>query len=221
MDPAVIAPLRAWALDAIGRGLETVAMNWARLNLDRLPLHGSSLATLQLEYQDLWEALPDCSPVEVERLLQAYARGMRLSDERVTATQGRYLRTQLGLTERSAGPEPLRFKPPDDTWEWLQPVFRCPGSLVDSTTMPSALFIISQRSLGARFPTFTEAFRDELCKPEVQHALVDPGRHVRLHPLIEVHSRWIARVTTRDEVMGSVSQCPASGERLWEGVRVC
>jgi hypothetical protein len=202
MNPAVVAELRSWALDAIAQGLESVAASWFRLNVDRLPVRSKTLESLQRDYQELWEPLPDCTGEDIERLLQGYARAMHLDDERVTTSQSKFLEARLRLTKGgSIAPQLVRMKPSDDTWEWLQPVFRHPGSLVQGMTMASALYVVSQRSLGACLPTFTEAFRDELCTAEVQQAVVNRSGHVQLLPLIKAHSRWLAlsRTTTNEE----------------------
>lgn len=198
MDPAVVAELRSWALSAIGQGIESVAASWCKLSVDRVPVRGKTLESLQRDYQELWEPLPDCTAEEIERLLQRYARAMHLDDQRVTTSQSRFLEARLGLTRRdSSTPRLVRMKPSDDTWEWLQPVFRYPGSLVRGMSVTSALYVVSQRSLGARLPTFTEAFREEMCTVEVQQELVNPSGHVQLLPLIKAHSRWLALSRTR------------------------
>ncbi len=193
MDPAIVAQLRTWALDAIAQGLESVATNWSKLNVDGLCLRKKTLASLQMEYRELWEGLPDCSAEDIERLLRRYARGIRLDDQRVTVSHSHFLEARLRLTRSNrTSAASFRIKPADDTWEWLQPVFRGAGSLVRSFTIPSALYVVSHRSLGALYPIITEAFRDELCEIKVQETLINPSGHVRLLPLIAAHSRWLA-----------------------------
>ncbi len=189
-----MAQLRAWALEAIGQGLESVAARWAKITVDRMPLPGQTLDTLQHEYQELWESLPDCAAQDIERLLRRYTGGMRVDDQHLSASQSRFLEARLRLIRRGGiSPRKIRIKAPDDTWEWIQPIFRHPGSLVRTMTVPSALYIVSQRSLGAHYSTFPEAFRDELCKLDVQQVLVGSRGEVRLVPLIEAQSRWLAQ----------------------------
>jgi hypothetical protein len=220
MDPTALAKLRALALDGLAQGFEQVAADWAKLTIDRLPIRGQTLASLQGQYQELCEALPVCETAEVERLLQRFARGLRLHRSTLTISQVRFLRDRLHLLPAASGDLAAAAAgklPPDDTWAWLQPVFQAPGSLVRHVTVASALYLVAQRNLSAAMPACLDSFREALCRSEVQAALVNAEGAVRLGPLIHAQSAWLAqRSSERDP---TTPPSPPGGDSEREGRR--
>jgi hypothetical protein len=194
MDPSTAERLRAFSLTSIATRLEKLAALWARLCVDHLPVRAHTLATMQDEYRELFEALPLCSPEEIARILQAYCRGLRLREGRVTAAQKQFLAEQVGLRQRDAASADFTFSrlAADDTHRYLQPIYKRSGSLVQGISMAAVLYVLSHRRLGALFPTFREPLRDALAEPSVHRELVDNDGCLDLGAVLTKHSEWIA-----------------------------
>jgi hypothetical protein len=201
MDPSTAERLRAFSLASIATRLETLAALWARLCVDELPVRDHPRESMQDEYRELFDALPLCSPEEVETLLQAYCRGLRLREGRVAATQKQFLAKQLGLRQRDAASADFTFSrlAPDDTHRYLQPIYKSSGSLVQGISMAAVLYVLSHRRLGARFPTFTDPLRDALAEPSIHRDLVDKDGCIDLGAMVSKHSEWIAALVSAKE----------------------
>ena len=194
MDPAAAERLRTFNLAAIATRLEALAALWARLCIEHLPVRDRTLASLQEEYGELFAALPPSSPAEIATILQAYCRGLRLREGRVSASQRRFLADALGLRQREATTTDFSFGilAPDDTHRYLRPIYKAEGSLVQGISVAAVLYVCSHRRLGARFPTFTEPLRDTLAQPQVHREMVDTEGCIGLGAMLSKHSEWIA-----------------------------
>ena len=201
MEPSVAASLKTLSWTAITAGLEAVATSWARLCVDRLPVRGQTLASLQTAYRDLFEAMPGSEAAEVETALRRFTRALRLKGDQVSATQQRYVQEQLGLRrfgQRSG--YALAIKSTEGTYEYLEPVFDVEGSVVQGITYGALLYVASHRALGALYPTFTEPLRDQLCDVRRQPALINDRGFLKLEPLIAAHSHWVATLTNQQKI---------------------
>ena len=160
MDPAAAERLRTFNLASIATRLEALAALWARLRIEQLPVRDRTLASLHEEYGELFEALPPSSAEEIATILQAYCRGLRLREGRVSASQRRFLADALGLRQRDAATADFSFGilAPDDTHRYLRPIYKAAGSLVQGISVAAVLYVLSHRRLGVRFPTFTDPF---------------------------------------------------------------
>ena len=196
MGPSVAASLKTLSWTAITAGLAAVATTWARLCVDRLPVKGQTLESLQADYRALFEAMPVSEAAEVETALRQFTRALRLKGDNVSATQTRYVQEQLGLRRfGQVGGYALHIQSTDGTYEYLEPVFDVEGGVVHGITFGALLYVASHRALGVRYPTFTEPLRDQLCDASRQPALIDDRGFLTLEPLIAAHSRWVASLT--------------------------
>jgi hypothetical protein len=196
MGPSVAASLKTLSWTAITAGLAAVATTWARLCVDRLPVKGQTLESLQADYRALFEAMPGSEAAEVETALRQFTRALRLKGDQVSATQQRYVQEQLGLRRfGQLSGYALEIKSAEGTYEYLEPVFDVDGSVVQGITFGALLYVVSHRALGALYPTFTEPLRDQLCDVRRQPALINERGLLKLEPLIAAHSHWVASLT--------------------------
>lgn len=192
MEPTVAARLTAFTLTSIANGIVDVASTWDRLCVERLSTGGKTLATLNEQYRDLMEGLPDCGATQLEDLMRRYARAMRLKDDRITATQRKYLQDQTARNSRGSGSRlEFKVKPRGDVDEYLAPLYESLDEHSATISAGAVLYLASHRSLGTLFQTCTEAFRDRLCDPEVRGSLLDGTGCVTLGALIQAHARWL------------------------------
>src|SRR5262245_45691823 len=201
MGLSVAASLKTLSWTAITEGLEAIATTWARLYVDRLPVKGQTLESLQAAYRDLFEAMPVSEAAEVETALRRFTRALRLKGNQVSATQQRYVHEQLGLRRfGQLSGYALAIKSTDGTYEYLEPVVDVEGGVVQGITFGALLYVVSHRALGVLYPTFTEPLRDQFCDVRRQPALIDDRGCLKLEPLIAAHSRWVASLTNQRKI---------------------
>jgi hypothetical protein len=164
VNPSVAAQLKAFNLAAISARLQTVAAEWARLEVEQLPVRDKTLALLQAEYAELLAALPVSEPAELAPLLQQAARAMRLKGDGLSVSQDRFLVSQL-----DGGPHPqgMTLHPADSPGAaaYVRSIGDHPGTLVRSFTGGSLLYLVSHWRLGAEFPTFPTSCANSCVRP--------------------------------------------------------
>jgi hypothetical protein len=198
MEPSAAEQLRALNWTAITAGLQSVAAIWARLRVDQLPVKEKTLESLQMEYRDLFEAMPISQTGEIEAALRQFTRALRLKGDVVTATQKKYLQDQCGPRRFGQGTGyVLDIESYDGTYEYIRPILNQEHGLAKAASMGALFYIAAHRSLGVLFPTFSEEFRDRLLEASAQQELIDESGCVVLGPVIKAHSRWIADLIVR------------------------
>lgn len=75
------ANLKSLQLEAAGRELGTIAANWYRISVDRLPVRGKTLEDVRQDYLGVFDSLPlDATPEELETILINSALAMKLRE---------------------------------------------------------------------------------------------------------------------------------------------
>ncbi len=205
MEPTAATRLRALGWTAIVEGLRDVAATWARLCVDRLPVKDRNLESLQRQYRELMESMPVSEPEEIAVALRQFTRALRLKGDDVSATQRRYLEEHSGLrhlaTARRAA---FEIRSVDGADEYFRPILNNEGSGLRAISAGALFYAVAHRSLGALFPTFTEAFRERLRELSLQPGLADASGCLGLEPLIEAHSHWLGQLLNQTKAASLV-----------------
>jgi hypothetical protein len=125
----VATQLKGFNLAAISGRHRLEAAEWARLEGDRLPERGKTLAMLQAEYAEMPTALPVSEPTEFGALLRQAARAMRFRGDRLSVSQERFIMSHL-----QGGPHPqgMTLHPEDSNSpaSYVRSICDQPGTVV-------------------------------------------------------------------------------------------
>jgi len=209
MEPTTATRLKALGWTAIIEGLRDVAATWSRLCVEQSPVKDRTLGALQVEYRDLFESMSVDDGDEIATALHQFTRALRLKGDDASATQTHYLAERSGLRHITSGRR-YAFEPKsvDGTYEYLKPILyqgdgrqedgRQEDGRIRSISTGALFYVAAHRSLGALYPTFTDAFRDQWCDA-TWPGLVDASGRLQLEPLIQTHGRWVARLLNQDK----------------------
>jgi hypothetical protein len=195
MEPTTATRLKALGWTAITEGLRGVATTWSRLCVEQSPVKDRTLNALQVEYRDLFESMPVSDGDEIAIALHQFTRALRLKGDNASATQTHYLAERSGLRHITSGRR-YAFEPKsiDGTYEYLKPLIDQADGRIRTISTGALFYVAAHRSLGVLFPTFTDAFRDQMDDPHWRPGLVDASGRLQLEPLIQAHGCWVARL---------------------------
>src|SRR5262245_25824824 len=134
MDPAAMRRQKAFNLAAIADALQPVAEAWLKLCVEHLPVRDRTLAAPQTKYRDQLASLPVGEPEKTAAVLPRSARGRRLREGHLTATQRKFLQEGLGLGSYHVATE---------TYQYLAPVGHRPENPTRGFSAASVFYIAS------------------------------------------------------------------------------